>query len=152
MLNVLLEFWVDGVPASRGSKDPFTNKRTGKALFADSTGKRGKQWMAAVKAAALVAMDGRAPFDGPLGLSVDLFIPRPKSHLTKKGGLRVTAPDTDDMHTRKPDTDKLLRGTQDAMSGIVFRDDCVICDLGPVRKRWAMTGSACVVVYRPTYS
>lgn len=72
-----------------------------------------------VSDAAVTAMAGRELIDGPCMLTVDFYMPRPKWHFGKSG-LRSSAPR---YPTTRPDATKLLRSTEDAMRGIVWRDD-----------------------------
>lgn len=60
--------------------------------------------------------------DGPLALVVDFYVPRPKAHIGAKG-VKPSAPH---YPTTRPDITKLLRAVEDAMSGIVYRDDAQI--------------------------
>ena len=58
----------------------------------------------------------------PVWLSVEFYMPRPKSHLCKSG-LRSSAPR---YHLSKPDTDNLLK-TIDGLHEVLFDDDrCVV--------------------------
>lgn len=50
-----------------------------------------------------------------------------------------------DYHTQKPDRDNLDKAINDGMNGVVFPDDCIICD-GQIRKFWANEGRAEIVV------
>jgi Holliday junction resolvase RusA-like endonuclease len=67
---------------------------------------------------------------GAVRVTMAVYLPRPKS-LPRK----VVA------HTKAPDLDKLVRGTADALSKIVFRDDSQVVDLVAM-KRYA--GEGCV--------
>jgi Holliday junction resolvase RusA-like endonuclease len=127
--------WVPGEPAPGGSKKPFTYKckKTGKiraSMAPDSS--RTKPWMNNV--AHFCRAQWRLPVvDGPVRLGVVFYMDRPKSHYrTGKyaGQLRQDAPR---LHTIAPDTTKLLRSTEDAMKGIVWRDDCLVCDQSAVK-------------------
>lgn len=87
--------------------------------------KDAKAWRSAVIAAALEHCEGRT-FTGPLGLTLQFTLPRPKSHLTKKG-LRPEAPL---WHTSRPDADNLTKLVMDALSEAgVWSDDCIVASL-----------------------
>lgn len=73
----------------------------------------------AVAAAARSACAEEFPPDVPLVLSAVFTIGRPKSHVLKSGKLRKGAP----VFPRNGDTDNLIKAVQDAMEGIVYRDD-----------------------------
>lgn len=64
-------------------------------------------------------MVGRDLWHGPVELVVRFYVPRPKSHYGAKG-LRPVAPS---YPTVAPDVTKLLRAVEDALKGIVWRDD-----------------------------
>lgn len=51
-------------------------------------------------------------FDAPIAIGLAFYLPRPKS-----APKRVILP------TKRPDLDKLVRGTIDALSGVAFSDD-----------------------------
>jgi Holliday junction resolvase RusA-like endonuclease len=93
------------------------------ANIADAAGKKNKEWRATVALAAHDAMKQAPLFgDKPIYLNILFFMPRPQNHYGKKG-LKTSAPK---WHTKKPDATKLLRSTEDAMTGIVYRDDSVV--------------------------
>lgn len=99
---------VYGMPAPQGSK-----RHVGKGILVESS-KKVKPWRQDVKAAALAARNGAPPIDGPVCLRVVFTLPKPKSAPKTKR----TYPD------RKPDIDKLLRSTLDALTEAgVFTDD-----------------------------
>ncbi|WP_312811096.1 RusA family crossover junction endodeoxyribonuclease [Corynebacterium variabile] len=102
-------FHVAGVPAPQGSKNAY--RRGGRVVLVESS-KKVKPWRAAVAQAATIAYLHAEPIDGPVTVEVEFILPRPKS-LPK----RIT-----DM-VRKPDLDKLVRSTLDALSGIAYVDD-----------------------------
>src|SRR5437867_2655341 len=77
------------------------------------------------------AMTARPLIDDAVSLDVTFYRPRPKNHYGSKG-LRPSAPD---YPTTKPDRGKTLRAVEDALTGVVWRDDAQVCD-GPVRKRY----------------
>ena len=105
---------VYGMPAPQGSKKFYgINKRTGHGILGESS-KKVKPWRQDVKAAALAARNGAPPIDGPVCMRVVFTLPKPKSAPKTKR----TYPD------RKPDIDKLLRSTLDALTEAgVFTDD-----------------------------
>lgn len=153
----VLHFHVLGTPAPQGSKRAIVNRYTGRANIIESS-KRVGPWREAVKAAANTAVAARegtgdpfATLSGPLRVHVTFRLARPKGHYrTGRNAhlLRDTAP----AHpTSKPDTDKLLRSTLDAMTDVgVYGDDAQIVHLSGT-KTYADGGSlpgASVRVYR----
>lgn len=119
--------WFDvfGTPAPGGSKNAFRHRHTGRIVVVDAGGKRTKDWRAAVAAAGRIAMNGRGILQPPLVLTVMFRMPRPKSHLTSSGKLRRTSPV---LPVSRPDLTKLLRSTEDALTGIVWADDSHISE------------------------
>jgi len=120
-----IEFFVPGIPATSGSKTPFIykDKNSGKNRVAMApANKRQKPWMSDVKAFAVEAYKGD-PVTVQVGLYIDFYLPRPKSHYrTGKNSdrLKDSAPDRP---TGKPDSIKLTRALEDSLKGIIWRDD-----------------------------
>ena len=102
-------FHVTGVPAPQGSKNAY--RRGGRVVLVESS-KKVKPWRAAVAQAATIAYLHAEPIDGPVAVEIDFHLPRPKS-LPKRVIWMV----------KKPDLDKLIRSTLDALSGIAYIDD-----------------------------
>jgi len=127
-----VEFTVYGTPAPQGSKQPYAIYKgkagakvfTGKIALVEMS-KRVKPWRAEVAAAAR-ALGIREPLDGPLVACMVFTIARPKSHYrTGKFAhlLRDAAPVAP---ATTPDFSKLVRATEDAMTGIVWKDDALV--------------------------
>jgi Holliday junction resolvase RusA-like endonuclease len=130
-----LSFFVEGIAKPAGSKRGFAIKKggafTGRVAIVDDN-KNSRDWKHDVKRAALDAMsapggDGELGlWKGPLRLTLYFHFPRPKAHYrTGKHAheLRAGAPDRP---TVKPDVTKLIRGVEDALTGIVWHDDAQI--------------------------
>lgn len=117
----VVEFVAYGVPGPQGSKSfkgMRTSKKSGKkvAILAESS-KKVTPWRNRVAAAARIAVGKAAPLDGPLVVDMVFTMPRPKAF-----------PSGDDrrehgQHTRYPDVSKLIRSTEDAITGVVWADD-----------------------------
>ena len=115
-----IEIWVDGTPAPQGSK-----RHVGRGIMVESS-KKVKPWRAAVAAAAREAMQGREMLrDCPIRFSVAFFFVRPASHRSKRGGLKPSARKRPHV---QPDLSKLLRATEDALTGIVWDDDARVVE------------------------
>jgi Holliday junction resolvase RusA-like endonuclease len=108
-----MKFTVHGLPAPQGSK-----RHVGNGRMIESS-KKVKPWREAVKWAALEARAAAGhppPLEGPLSVTVSFYLPRPK-----------TAPKRRLYPDRKPDIDKLLRSTFDAMGDAgVWGDDAQV--------------------------
>lgn len=123
-MTLVAEFTAIGQPRPQGSKRAFVVN--GRAVMTESNKAGHKDWRATVSQAALDAMAGRPPVDGPLAVTVTFALPRPKSH--PKG--RRTWPVT------RPDVDKLVRAVNDSCTHIVWKDDSQIVSMH-VAKVWA---------------
>jgi len=117
----MIVFTVYGVPAPAGSKRGFYNAGAKRVIITDDS-KRSRPWKAQVSDAAAEAMGGAALLNGPVDLGLTFYAPRPKGHFGARG-IRPSAPISP---TVKPDLLKLARAVEDALSGIVYRDDSQI--------------------------
>lgn len=122
----IVSFTVPGKAEPAGSKRAFVNKHTGRASVTDANAKA-KPWQAVVRSFASDAYSGDL-LSGPLRLSLVFYVPRPDGHFgtgRNAGRLKQSAR----LHpTIKPDVLKLARAVEDALTGIVWRDDCQIVD------------------------
>lgn len=115
-----MTFTVYGSPAPQGSKRAFVMKGTGRAVLVESS-KAVKPWREAVVQAVMLQSPPGARTDpilfrGPVALDVTFTLARPKS---AKKGARPAG---------RPDIDKLVRSTLDALttSGVFEDDGCVV--------------------------
>jgi Holliday junction resolvase RusA-like endonuclease len=115
---------VYGRPQPAGSKRGFVNKRTGKVIITDDA-KGSRPWKQEIAGAAeaLVAEMGHTPWDEPLSLTVIFYLKRPASHYRSGKNSDLLKPSAPLYPMTKPDTTKLLRAVEDALNGIVWRDD-----------------------------
>jgi Holliday junction resolvase RusA-like endonuclease len=122
------QFTVLGKPQPGGSKRayPVKNKTTGKTRcqIVDDNEDAVKPWRNQVEIVASELMGDRPPFVGPLMLVVDFYFERPKGHYGVHG-VRRSAPKFPSV---RPDTTKLLRPLEDALSGILWKDDALIVE------------------------
>jgi Holliday junction resolvase RusA-like endonuclease len=154
----VLTFDVIGTPQQRGSKQARVQyNRDGKPVtkdgrvltFSKDDNEKSKAWMDSVRSAAHEAW-GRDLLDEPLALSMVFYFKRPKSHYrtgANKHLLSSKAP-LDCMTSR--DLAKLIRSTEDALTGVVWRDDKLVCEyLSPMRREYT-TGAekATITIYR----
>jgi Holliday junction resolvase RusA-like endonuclease len=123
-------FTVYGEAATGGSKIPGRTKNG--RLYVRDDNPRGKDWKERVGQVAGELMKNRELYAGPLLLNVTFYRPRPKGHFTGKGALTRSAPKHP---TTKPDLTKLIRPLEDALRGVVFKDDAQICET-QARKRY----------------
>lgn len=114
-------FFVPGIPATGGSKRGFLHPKTKKIMIVDSCS-RNKPWREHVAA---VAYDHKPdiPITKPIAIHVDFILPRPKSHYGTGSNASIVKRSSPKYHTKKPDTTKLFRALEDALTGIIWRDD-----------------------------
>ena len=124
-----LEFRALGDPVPKGSWRVVPRRGGGAPVFLPSAGdKRARTWTDLVRGFAFIARDGArreggswpAPRDVAIWLSLEFRLRRPAS-------VDRALP------TTKPDRDKLERAVCDALTGVLWVDDCQVVD-GPVRK------------------
>jgi len=120
----IVTFFVPGVPRPGGSKRVFLNKKTGKAMVTDSC-KKNKDWRSAVANQAMIAYR-EAPRMDVLRVTFVFFMPRPKGHYGTGRNFNVLKASAPNLHTSQPDVTKLIRSTEDALTGILWRDDSQI--------------------------
>lgn len=120
-----ISFFVSGHPKTAGSKRAFIPKGWTRAIITDAAGKAGKDWRHDVKQAAAAAYSG-PPLTGPLLVKMSFVMARPKSHFRtgrRSSELRDDAPT---WHVSKPDVLKMARAVEDALTGVIWRDDSQI--------------------------
>ena len=134
-----ISFFVPGVPKTAGSKRAFplwkgkgSNRQFVRSIITDDSGAAGKAWRSVVQDAAREAFGGSPLIEGPLRVTFDFFVQRPKCHVGAKG-LKPSAPR---QPTTKPDLLKLARAAEDALTGIIWKDDAQITT-EVLRKRYA---------------
>jgi Holliday junction resolvase RusA-like endonuclease len=115
-----VSFTVNGKAEPRGSK---TRTRWG---VRDDNPKSGP-FMEHVADVAAEAMDGRPLLEGPLFVELVFFRARPKAHFGTGRNAGVLKPAAlEAWPETKPDLLKLARGVEDALTGVVYRDDAAI--------------------------
>jgi crossover junction endodeoxyribonuclease RusA len=107
-----ITFDVIGRPAPQGSKKSIGNNR-----FVESS-KFLPAWRKTVRVAAEEAVTASmwARVSGPVELEVMFYLDRPSSISKTKRPYPIVP----------PDVDKLLRGVQDSLSGVIYEDDAQI--------------------------
>lgn len=143
-----VEFTVLGRPQPAGSKRAFVirRKNTGKlgvAVSDDAT--KSRPWKDSVAAAAHEYLNGRPPLTGPLLLEVDFYVARPAGHFGTGRNAGVVRPAAPRFPAVRPDATKLVRALEDALTGLVWRDDAQVV-IQTVRKRYGHPERAEVLV------
>ena len=136
---ITIKFFVPGTPRTAGSKRAFPlwrgkgpNKQFVRSIITDDSGAAGKAWRSVVQDAAREAFGERTLMEGPLRVAFDFFVQRPKCHIGAKG-VKPSAPRKP---ITKPDLLKLARAAEDALTGIIWKDDAQIAT-EVLRKRYA---------------
>jgi Holliday junction resolvase RusA-like endonuclease len=121
---IRLVFEVHGHPEPAGSK-----RSVGRHRIIDANPNVGP-WKGQVseRAAAAMAEAGYVLFDGPLGLAVTFLRIRPQGHFRTGRNAGVVKDSAPAFPIVKPDATKLLRGVEDAMTGVVYRDDAQVVE------------------------
>jgi Holliday junction resolvase RusA-like endonuclease len=120
----VLTFTVLGKPQTSGSKRSFRHKHTGKQVTIPASDEQ-VNWQNRV------ADKGREVYDGPLldvPLAIEFTFFRPRNQGDfgtgrNAGTVKASAPA---YPATRPDLLKLARAVEDALSGIVYRDDAQI--------------------------
>ena len=137
-----IEFFIAGMPAPQGSK-----RHVGNGVMVESS-KAVKPWRQDVVAAAHAAMNTLdfEPFAHAVEVNVAFYFPRPKSHFgtgRNAGRLKESAPE---FVATKPDIDKLLRSTFDALTTAgLWRDDNLAVRVSAVKVYAAHPGARIII-------
>ena len=119
-----VEITVYGRAAPAGSKTSGV-RNDGRRFVRDSS-KAAGPWKRAVAEAAGREMDSRELLAGPLRLALTFVVARPLGHYgtgRNNGRVRPSAPA---YPTTRPDLTKLTRAVEDALTGVVWRDDAQV--------------------------
>lgn len=137
----MISFNVVGTPAPQGSKSYRGQSKAGRAILTESS-KLVAPWRQDVVAAAQQAYQGD-PLDGPLEVTLifDLRMPASRPKRLRESGWCWS--------TTKPDLDKIVRATLDALvtAGIIV-DDARVCSL-IAQKREVVGATGCSVKVVP---
>jgi Holliday junction resolvase RusA-like endonuclease len=128
-----VRFTVFGDAKSAGSKRAYRHPSTGKVVVTETV-RGSKSWQGSVAAAGAEAHRGSL-LDGPLRVAFIFYRPRPKSHHGTGRNADKVKSSAPPFPATRPDVLKLARGVEDALTGIVWRDDAQIVT-EELRKRW----------------
>lgn len=121
-MKLICSFFISGHPMPAGSKKYIgQNKKTGRALVVDQSGAKGKKWRE------ICQLTGKKNYQGelitaPILLKTRIHLSRPQGHYGKRG----IKPSSPIWPTVKPDLLKLMRSIEDALTGIIWKDDSQI--------------------------
>lgn len=142
MIPPFINLEVLGTPRPKGSSRAFYKAGMKRAVIVKDNDERQRAWDGAVRQAALEKLgelDAPTFVDTQLEVQVYFYLARPAGHWGKgknAGRLRASAPPRP---RSKPDIDKLVRATLDALIGTVFDDDSRIVRI-VAEKRFAKPG------------
>ena len=117
-----------GLPTAQG-RPRARNAGKFVQIYDDPKSRKAKDSLAAV-------VQDHAPMeliDCPLQVDLYFYMPRPAGHYgtgKNAGKLKSTSPTN---HTKRPDIDNLRKLVMDALTGIFWRDDSLVCE-GHTRK------------------
>ena len=122
------KLFVAGVPMPQGSKKGFAFRRKSGSLGVSmvESSKGLKPWRALVSLAAAERFQGTI-IEGSVELEVDFYFTRPKSHYRTGKNAHLLKDSAPRDHKTYPDLDKLTRAIGDALAGVVYADDRLIC-------------------------
>jgi Holliday junction resolvase RusA-like endonuclease len=141
-MSQVYRFDVLGVPSPQGSKVAFKDRAGNARMKEDSSGGL-KLWRSAVADVARVQRGDRPVLDGPLYVSIDFRFPMPKSRpaSVRAAGMAWKA--------AKPDIDKIVRATYDAMKhgGMIADDSLIVLDHHRKVEVWQQWTGATITVH-----
>lgn len=133
---------VFGLPAPQGSK-----RHVGNGVMVESS-KKVKPWRQDVKYAALGAtaqIPAWRPLNGPLAASMTFTFARPKGHYRTGRNAHLLRDSAPARPAVFPDLSKILRCTEDALTGVVWHDDQRVVEYVRLGKWYAGTDAADVL-------
>ena len=142
-LTAPLLFEVLGLPQPAGSKRafPFQKKGGGIGVAVTDANPKSREWKNLVADAAVDACQLDGLLEGPIVLHLAFELPRPTGHFGKRG-LRASARPFPSV---KPDLLKLARAVEDALTGVLWRDDAQIVE-EVLTKRYGERAKLTVIV------
>lgn len=131
-----VSFRVLGVPQPKGSARGFVVMKAGSKprAIVTSDNKNLRSWADSIRYA---AQDAAVEFfDGAVQLQIEFMFTRPKSSNPKKRPFMTT----------RPDCSKLVRGAEDALNGILWKDDAQVVAIVATKRYVDGPGGAIVTV------
>lgn len=121
----VLTFFAVGKPEPGGSKRGFKHPHTDRVMVVDDN-PRAKPWQGVVAGEAAKHMNGWPLIDAPLELDLKFVVARPKGHYGTGRNAHTVKASAPAFPVVKPDVLKLARAVEDALTGVVWRDDAQI--------------------------
>lgn len=116
----MIEFFVQGIPQTKGSARAFLPKKGGRFPVVTNDNPKNKKWARSVNVAAQNAMKRQEVemLGGAIKLYCVFYVPQPKRI---KLGLELS--------TTRPDLDKMVRSVGDALEGTCYKSDAQVAGL-----------------------
>jgi Holliday junction resolvase RusA-like endonuclease len=95
-----------------------------------------------IRTAAMDALGDRPPIDAPVAFALTAVFPVPASWPERK---RKQALNGEIQPGKKPDLDNIAKAWNDALNGVVYRDDSLICTM-TLAKRYGLAPLVSVIV------
>ena len=127
-----LTFSVEGIPQGKGrARSRIVSPKAGAAFVSHYTPQKTRDYEEGIAWAARAAMRGRDPLDEAVRLGLVVRCPVPASWSRKKqqealSGVRYP--------TGRPDLDNIEKLACDALNGIVWRDDALVCEVAMIKR------------------
>jgi Holliday junction resolvase RusA-like endonuclease len=131
-----------GLPGPQGSK-----RHVGNGVMVESS-KKVKPWRQDVKHAAIditEALTDWTVLDGPLAVSMVFTFTRPKGHYRTGRNAHLLRDAAPSRPHGMPDLSKIVRSTEDALTGVVWKDDARVVEYVRLGKWYAGTDAADVL-------
>lgn len=145
---MIISIEVLGEPAPKGSMRAVVRKSDGRAVLVPSGSRQNARalyaWAKAIRTrvAEQLGTIGEPMFaDEPISVHLLFRLARPRSHY----GARGLLPSAPRHHAQKPDVDKLMRSTLDALTGELIDDDARVSVI-QADKQWCDPGRQGVVI------
>lgn len=106
-------------------KLPYRRNGGGIVVSVVDANPKNKKWQAVIAKEAREVYGGK-PVEVPLKVTCKFFMPRPQSHFGTGRNANVLKASAPEYAGNKPDAGKLARGTIDALTGIIYKDDALI--------------------------
>ena len=141
-----IQFTVFGVAQPGGSKKAFPFRKPSGHFGVTVTDANAKvhDWKKTVAWTARENYSGEL-LVGPLRLTLNFFRPRPRSHYGSGKNAETVRQFAPAYPVSRPDSTKLLRAVEDALSGVLYFDDAQIIEQF-VSKRWGMPARVEIIV------
>lgn len=132
----MIRFFAHGTPAPQGSKRGFYNHKIGRVQMVETNKDKVNTWRGDVILSARHQLpDTWVAYDAPVAIELVFYFARPKAHYRTGRNANLLRDGAPVLHTTKPDLDKLVRSTFDALTAAgVWRDDSLAADVHATKR------------------